>query len=113
MGRCPEMKNLSSRFVGIALAAGLSAPAVAMQVIPSLFAPAFCAARRSGMSITEASRYGVRMSADPSRPAAPEIDGISIDIKLAVHEAAALCPDAFRSAISAKLRGLTAARTVL
>ena len=107
------MKKIYSCLFGIALTTGFSVPAVAMQVIPSLFAPAFCAARRSGMSIGEASRYGVRMSADPSRPAAPEIDGISIDIKLAVHEAAALCPDAFRSTISAKLRGLTAARTVL
>ena len=107
------MKKISSCLLGIALTAGFSVPAAAMQVIPSLFAPAFCAARRSGMSITEAARYGVRMSADFSRPAVPEIDGVSIDVRLAVNEAAALCPDAFSSSISARQQGLTAAHTVL
>jgi hypothetical protein len=92
-----KMKSISSCFLGIALAAGLSTPAAAMQVIPSLFAPAFCAARRIGMSIREASRYGVKMSTDSSRPEAVKIDGVSIDIRLAVDAAVALCPDAFRT----------------
>ncbi len=113
MGRCPEMKRISSCFLGIALTAGFSMPAAAMQVVPSLFAPAFCAARRSGMSIGDSSRFAVRVSVDSSRPDAPKFDGISIDIRLAVHEAMALCPDAFRSSISAKRQGLTAAHTVL
>jgi hypothetical protein len=107
------MKKISSCLLGIALTAGFSMPAAGMQVIPSLFAPAFCAARRIGMSIREASRYGVRMSTDSSRPEAVKIDGVSIDIRLAVDEAAALCPDAFRSGISARQQGLTTARTVL
>lgn len=107
------MKKISSHLLGIALTAGFSMPAVGMQVIPSLFAPAFCAARQSGMSIREASRYGIRMSADWSRPAAPEIDGIPIDVRLAVNEAAVLCPDTFRSSTSAERQGLTAVHTVL
>ena len=92
-----EMKNLSSCFFGIALAAGLSMPAAAMQVVPSLFAPAFCAARRSGMSIGASSRFAVRMSIDSSRPRAPQVNGMSIDVTLAVDEAMALCPDAFKT----------------
>lgn len=88
-------------------------PAAAAQIVPSLFAPAFCAARRNGMSIGEASRFATRMSFDASRPDAPKIDGISIDIKLAIHEAAALCPDAFGGSISAGRHGLTAAHAVL
>ena len=107
------MKKVSSCFFSIALVAGFSMPAAAMQVVPSLFAPAFCAARRSGMSIGDSSRFAVKMSVDASRPEAPKVDGISIDIKLAVHEAAVLCPDAFRSSVSARQRGLTAAHTVL
>jgi hypothetical protein len=91
------MKSISSCFFGIALTAGLSMPAAAAQVIPSLFAPAFCAARRSGMSIGDSSRFAVRMSVDSSRPDAPKVNGVSIDITLAVHEAMALCPDAFRT----------------
>ena len=87
-------------FLAIALAAGLSTPAAAMQVVPSLFAPVFCAARRGGMSIKEASKFATRMSVDASRPSAPEVDGISLDIRLAIHEAAALCPDAFGSRAS-------------
>jgi len=107
------MKSISSCFFGIALTAGLSMPAAAAQVIPSLFAPAFCAARRSGMSIGDSSRFAVRMSVDSSRPGAPKVDGVSIDIKLAVHEAMALCPDAFMSSVSARQRDLTATRIVL
>jgi hypothetical protein len=91
------MKKSFLRLAGIALAAGLSTPAVAMQVVPSLFAPAFCAARRSGMGVTEASKLATRLSIDESRPPAPKIDGISLDIKLAVHEAFVLCPSAFRA----------------
>jgi|LauGreDrversion4_2_1035121.scaffolds.fasta_scaffold490071_3 hypothetical protein len=87
---------------GIALTAGLSAQATAMQVVPSVFAPAFCAAMRSGMSIGDASRFATRASIDKSLPPAPKIDGVSIDVKLAVYEAAALCPSAFTGGISAK-----------
>ena len=91
------MKKTSLCFFGAALiAAGLSAPAAAIQIIPSQYAPLFCAARRSGMSVGDASRFATRMSIDSTKPPLPKIDGISLDVKLAVYEAMALCPDAFR-----------------
>lgn len=107
------MKKISFRFFGTVLTAGLLMPAGAAQVVPSLFAPAFCAARRNGMSITEASRFATRMSFDASRPEAVKVDGVSLDIKLAVYEAEALCPEAFGSSASAKRDGLTSSRFAL
>lgn len=88
------MKKIS--FCVALVAAGLSAPATAIQIIPSQYAPLFCAARRNGMSVGDASRLATRLSIDSTKPPLPKIDGISIDVKLAVYEAMALCPDAFR-----------------
>lgn len=97
----------------VALTAGISMPAVAAQVVPSLFAPAFCAARRSGMTVSESSRFATRASFNSSGPSMPKVDGISADVKMAVEEAMALCPEAFVSEFSVKRQGLTAASIVL
>lgn len=107
------MKKISFCFFSAVLTAGLFTPVAAAQVVPSLFAPAFCAARRNGMSITEASRFATRMSFDASRPEAIKVDRVSLDIKLAVYEAATLCPDAFASGASTRQQGLTSSRFAL
>lgn len=90
-----KTKKIVSCFFVFAFAGALSAPAFSAQVIPSLFAPAFCAARRSGMATTRASRFAAELSVDILRPEAPSIDGVPLDVKLAVQEAFSLCPEVF------------------
>lgn len=95
MNQISTAKKAFSCFAGILLAAGLSTPVAGTQIVPSSFAPAFCAARRSGMTISKASEFAIQLSADELKPPAPKINGISVDVKLAVQTAYFLCPASF------------------
>ena len=47
------------------------------------------------MTIGEASGLAIRLSADELKPPAPKVNGISLDVKLAVQAAYFLCPASF------------------
>lgn len=87
MNQTSTTKKAFSCLTGILLVAGLFTPVAAKQIVPSSFAPAFCAARRSGMTISKASEFAIQLSADELKPPAPKINGISVDVKLAVQAA--------------------------
>lgn len=47
------------------------------------------------MTISKASEFAIQLSADELKPPAPKINGISVDVKLAVQTAYFLCPASF------------------
>lgn len=69
--------------------------AKASQLIPAVFAPAFCASMEAGNSNDESIRFAVRMSIDTTRPPALKVGDIPLDVRASVYEAQRQCPKYF------------------
>jgi hypothetical protein len=70
-------------------------PAKTSQLIPAVFAPAFCASMEAGNSNGESIRFAVRMSIDTTKPPAFKVGDTSLDVRASVYEAQRQCPKYF------------------
>jgi hypothetical protein len=71
------------------------APVSASQLIPSIFASAFCTAMESGVGQEDAIRFAVRMSLDTTKPPAQRVGNTDLDVRASVYAAQIKCPQYF------------------
>jgi hypothetical protein len=70
-------------------------PVSASQLIPSIFASAFCAAMEFGVNRQDAIRFAVRISLDTTKPPAQRVGGTDLDVRASVYAAQMKCPQYF------------------
>jgi hypothetical protein len=72
--------------------AGFSVPVNGAQLVPDVFASAFCTAMDSGVNRKEAIRFAVRMSLDRTKPKATKVGDVDLDVRMSIYAAQAQCP---------------------
>jgi hypothetical protein len=89
------MKQLLSSLAVCTALLATGAPANASQLVPSIFASAFCAAMESGVNRQDAIRFAVRMSLDTTKPPARKVGDTDLDVRASVYAAQMKCPQYF------------------
>lgn len=89
------MNRLFSSFTICAALFTSGASASASQLVPSIFASAFCTAMDYGVKRQEAIRFAVKMSLDTTRPRAAKVGNTDLDVRASVYAAETMCPQHF------------------